>query len=68
LVFRLGGLTSGARFRGSLFAEADEEGIEGKLGPVTVRFVSRVAKRRNKLAVARPKDLLEAELLEDPDE
>lgn len=53
---------------GVTFAEANEHAIEGKLGPVTVRFIGRAAMRRNKLAAARPKDLLDAELLEDPQE
>ncbi|MEI9937413.1 MAG: hypothetical protein WDO69_09330 [Pseudomonadota bacterium] len=53
---------------GVTFAEAAERAIEGKLGPVTVRFIGRAAMRRNKLAAARPKDLLDAELLEDPDD
>jgi len=53
---------------GVTFAEANEKAIEGKLGPVTVRFIGRAAMRRNKLAAARPKDILDAELLEDPEE
>ncbi|HEY4103397.1 MAG TPA: hypothetical protein VGM44_05880 [Polyangiaceae bacterium] len=51
---------------GVSFAEAAEEAIEGKLGPVTVRFIGRSAMRRNKLAAARPKDILDAELLAEP--
>ena len=53
---------------GVTFAEANEEAIEGKLGPVTVRFIGRAAMRRNKLAAARPKDILDAELLKDSEE
>ena len=53
---------------GVTFAEANEKAIEGKLGPVTVRFIGRAAMRRNKLAAGRPKDLLDAELLEETKE
>lgn len=51
---------------GVSFSEAVEEAIEGKLGPITVRFIGRAAMRRNKLSAARPKDLLDAELLAEP--
>jgi hypothetical protein len=51
---------------GVSFAEAAEAAIEGKLGPVSVRFIGRAAMRRNKLAAARPKELLDTELLAQP--
>lgn len=50
---------------GVSFEEAAAETIEGKLGPLTVRFIGRAAMRRNKLAAGRPKDLLDAALLEE---
>ena len=51
---------------GVSFAEATADAIEGKLGPVSVRFIGRAAMKRNKLASGRPKDLLDAALLDEP--
>jgi len=50
---------------GVSFDEASEAAIDGKLGAVPVRFIGRAAMRRNKLAAGRPKDLLDAELLDE---
>lgn len=52
---------------GVSFDEARAEAIEGKLGDVTVRFIGRAAQARNKRAAGRPKDLVDAELLEADD-
>jgi hypothetical protein len=49
---------------GVTFDEALEGAVQGKLGPSTVRFIGRAAMRRNKLASGRPKDLVDAELLD----
>lgn len=49
---------------GVTFDEAAENAIEGNLGPVKVRFIGRAAMARNKLASGRPKDLVDAELLQ----
>lgn len=40
---------------------------EGNLGPVRVRFIGKAAMARNKLAAGRPKDLVDAELLQSDD-
>jgi hypothetical protein len=48
---------------GVSFDEATADAIEGNLGPVRVRFIGRAAMARNKIASARPKDLVDAELL-----
>ncbi|HVJ20245.1 MAG TPA: nucleotidyl transferase AbiEii/AbiGii toxin family protein [Polyangiaceae bacterium] len=50
---------------GITFDEAAAEAIEGSLGPVKVRFIGKRAMARNKLASGRPKDLADAQLLED---
>ena len=52
---------------GVSFDEACADGIEGKLGDVTVRFIGKAAQARNKRAAGRPKDLVDAELLEADD-
>ena len=44
--------------------EAAADAIEGKLGPVSVRFIGKGAMARNKLASGRPKDLVDAALLQ----
>lgn len=49
---------------GVSFDEAAENAIEGNLGPVRVRFIGKAAMKRNKLASGRPKDLVDAELLQ----
>jgi hypothetical protein len=49
---------------GVSFAEAAEGALVGKLGPVTVRFIGKAAMKRNKLAAGRPKDLVDASLLD----
>jgi len=49
------------------FDEAAAHAIEGNLGPVKVRFIGRAAMARNKLASGRPKDLVDAELLQSDD-
>jgi hypothetical protein len=49
---------------GVSFDEAAENAIEGNLGPVKVRFIGKAAMARNKLASGRPKDLVDAELLQ----
>jgi hypothetical protein len=51
---------------GVSFDEAVADAIEGKLGPVSVRFIGRAAMKRNKLATGRPKDILDAALLDEP--
>jgi hypothetical protein len=51
---------------GVSFEEAVAEAIEGNLGPVTVRFIGRTAMKRNKRAAGRPKDILDADLLDEP--
>lgn len=45
---------------GVSFEEAVHDALEGKLGPVAVRFIGREAMKRNKLAAGRPKDLVDA--------
>jgi len=52
---------------GVSFDEAAADAIEGNLGPVKVRFIGRAAMARNKLASGRPKDLVDAELLQSDD-
>jgi hypothetical protein len=52
---------------GVSFDEASAEAIEGKLGDVTVRFIGKAAQARNKRAAGRPKDLVDAALLEADD-
>lgn len=52
---------------GVSFDEANADAIEGKLGHVTVRFIGKAAQARNKRAAGRPKDLVDAELLETDD-
>jgi hypothetical protein len=49
---------------GVSFDEAIACAIQGSLGPVVVRFIGREAMRRNKLAAGRPRDLLDAALLD----
>jgi hypothetical protein len=49
---------------GVSFDEAAAEAIEGNLGSVRVRFIGKAAMARNKLASGRPKDLVDAELLQ----
>lgn len=49
---------------GVSFDEAERDAVEGHLGPVKVRFIGRSAMARNKLASGRPKDLVDAELLQ----
>jgi len=49
---------------GVSFDEATAEALEGKLGTASVRFIGRAALARNKRAAGRPKDLVDAELLE----
>ena len=49
---------------GVSFDEAAAEAIEGNLGPVRVRFIGKAAMARNKRASGRPKDLVDAELLQ----
>lgn len=49
---------------GVTFDEASSGALEGQLGPVRVRFIGRAAMARNKHASGRPKDLVDAELLE----
>jgi hypothetical protein len=49
---------------GVSFDEAAENAIFGNLGPVKVRFIGKAAMARNKLASGRPKDLVDAELLQ----
>jgi hypothetical protein len=49
---------------GVSFDEAAANAIEGNLGPVKVRFIGKAAMARNKLASGRPKDLVDAELLQ----
>lgn len=46
------------------FDEAVGEAIEGRLGPVKMRFIGKAAMARNKLASGRPKDVVDAQLLE----
>ena len=52
---------------GVSFDEAAAHAIEGKLGSVRVRFIGKAAMARNKLASGRPKDLVDAELLQSDD-
>jgi len=52
---------------GVSFDEAAAHAIERNLGPVRVRFIGRAATARNKLASGRPKDLVDAELLQSDD-
>lgn len=52
---------------GVSFDEANAEAIEGKLGYVTVRFIGKAALARNKRAAGRPKDLVDADLIESDD-
>jgi hypothetical protein len=52
---------------GVSFDEAVQDAIEGNLGPVRVRFIGKAAMAKNKLASGRPKDLIDAELLQDAD-
>jgi hypothetical protein len=49
---------------GVSFDEAAENAIQGNLGPVKVRFIGKAAMARNKLAAGRPKDLVDAGLLQ----
>lgn len=49
---------------GVSFDEAATNAIEGHLGPVKVRFIGKAAMARNKLASGRPKDLVDAQLLQ----
>lgn len=49
---------------GVSFDEAAANAIEGNLGSVKVRFIGKTAMVRNKLASGRPKDLVDAELLQ----
>lgn len=49
---------------GVSFDEAAENAVEGNLGPVKVRFIGKAAMARNKLASGRPKDLVDAALLQ----
>jgi hypothetical protein len=49
---------------GVSFDEAAENAIEGNLGPIKVRFIGKAAMARNKLAAGRPKDLVDAGLLQ----
>ena len=49
------------------FDEPSAHAIEGNLGPVKVRFIGKAAMARNKLASGRPKDLVDAELLQTDD-
>jgi hypothetical protein len=49
---------------GVSFDEAAAHAIEGKLGPVKIRFIGKAAMARNKLASGRQKDLVDAELLQ----
>ena len=49
---------------GVSFDEAAADAVEGKLGPVSVRFIGKGAMARNKLASGRPKDLVDAALLQ----
>jgi hypothetical protein len=49
---------------GVSFDEAAVNAVEGNLGPVKVRFIGKAAMVRNKLASGRPKDLVDAELLQ----
>lgn len=50
---------------GLTYEDAASDAIEGDLGGVRVRFLSKRAFRQNKLAAARPKDLLDAQILAD---
>jgi hypothetical protein len=52
---------------GVSFDEAAMNAIEGHLGPVKVRFIGKEAMARNKLASGRPKDLVDAQLLQSDD-
>jgi hypothetical protein len=52
---------------GVSFDEANAEAIEGQLGSVVVRFIGKAALVRNKRAAGRPKDLVDADLLESDD-
>jgi hypothetical protein len=52
---------------GVSFAEAAADALSGQLGPVGVRFIGKAAMARNKRASGRPKDLVDAELLEADD-
>jgi hypothetical protein len=52
---------------GVSFDEANAEAIEGELGDVTVRFIGKAALARNKRAAGRPKDLVDADLIESDD-
>ncbi len=52
---------------GVTFDEAVAEAIEGRLSPVKMRFIGKTAMARNKLASGRPKDLVDAQLLESDD-
>lgn len=45
-------------------AHGAAEAIEGRLRPVTVRFIGKAAMARNKLASGRAKDLADVELLQ----
>jgi hypothetical protein len=49
---------------GVSFDEAAANAIEGHLGPAKVRFIGKAAMARNKLASGRPKDLVDAQLLQ----
>ena|SRR6187402_686104 len=49
---------------GLSFEEAAAEAIPGRLGRVKVRFIGKAAMARNKLASGRPKDLVDAQLLQ----
>lgn len=55
-----------ASISGVSFDDATADAIEGNLGPARVRFIGRAAMKRNKLASGRPKDLLDAALLDEP--
>jgi hypothetical protein len=55
------------RCAGVTFVEAVAEAIEGRLGPVKVRFIGKAAMARNKLASGRSIDLVDAQLLESDD-
>lgn len=52
---------------GVTFDEVIDTAVEGNFGPATVRYIGRAAMRRNKLAVGRPKDLADVELLDSDD-
>ena len=51
---------------GVSFDEATADAVSGHLGPVRVRFIGRASMKKNKLATGRPKDLVDAALLDEP--